>query len=478
MLGSWLFLLLVLLVAALVVVVRKVKLRPGGATFGTAAFGPWPGAVATRLAELAPGLVLGRTEAGELAGWAGEGHWLLFAPTGAGKSTGVLMPSLLSWRASMVAIDVKGELARACAPRLREQGIACVRLDPFGLLDASDAIPKVRLHPVELAARSADPAASWRKLANMIVEPAEGGGAHWADSARMVLASMLAAASAATRRDRVGLRGVLALAGGGKDAMRSMLGRSWPPALEPLVASGAKVIIDAGANERGAILSTLRRQLDFLASPGAMEAIGGTWEQDGHWQPQALLEPDRPVALFVILPAERLSTHARLLRVAIGCVVEQLLAAGPSASRRLLLALDEAAALGPLEAVTEGVGLFRGYGARMLLAFQDEGQLQATYGPNLAASIHANCHSLYWGMRDLATCERVAALLGERTVLASSRELGKLPLEGAGATGKREVARKLLNPDELRRLPADAMIALAGGEAPARLRLLAPNERL
>ena len=84
---------LVILVAGVLLVLR---FKPG-TTFGSADFGPWPGASTPVGKRLPPGLVLGKTQAGELAGWSGEEHWLLIAPTGAGKSTGVLIPSIMQW---------------------------------------------------------------------------------------------------------------------------------------------------------------------------------------------------------------------------------------------------------------------------------------------------------------------------------------------------------------------------------------------
>jgi type IV secretion system protein VirD4 len=58
----------------------------------------------------------------------------VFAPVGAGKSTGLVIPFLLSCEESCVVIDFKGELALATAEARRRMGHEIVILDPYGVV--------------------------------------------------------------------------------------------------------------------------------------------------------------------------------------------------------------------------------------------------------------------------------------------------------------------------------------------------------
>jgi type IV secretion system protein VirD4 len=57
-----------------------------------------------------------------------------FAPVGAGKSTGLVIPFLLTCDESAVVIDFKGELALATAETRRRMGHEIVILDPYGVV--------------------------------------------------------------------------------------------------------------------------------------------------------------------------------------------------------------------------------------------------------------------------------------------------------------------------------------------------------
>ncbi len=457
-----------LAVIAAVLLARRFK---AGDTYGSAAFGSWPGPLTPLGDKPPPGLVLGKQD-GDWASWTGEGHWLLLAASGAGKSTGVIEPSIKHWNGSMLAVDVKGELVRNCAGQLRADGIQPLRFDPFGLCDDLAAVPAVALDalaPITSAVEDAARAEACLRLAGIIIDPpGSARDAHWAESARAVLGGLLAACCAGgLARPRI--QDVLELLESGPKAI-ARLKRSGSAAsdLDKLAASASALITGAGPSERGAILSSIRRQLAFCSSANIIASLSGSW------QPAELLEERQRSALFLVLPANRLSSHGRLLRLVIGLLAEQLLAAGPSRERRLLLAIDEAGVLGPLEAIAQGVALFRGFGATFLLAFQDDQQLDAAYGADLAASIRSNCHMACWGVRDLATSQRLSASLGERTVLGRARTSGAMP-GSDGASSLRESARPLLAADEIRRLPADTILAFPSGHRPCRLQLIKPE---
>jgi type IV secretion system protein VirD4 len=61
----------------------------------------------------------------------GGGHVMTFAPTGAGKGIGAVIPTLLSYPGPVIVVDPKGENYAVTARRRRELGQQVICLDPF-----------------------------------------------------------------------------------------------------------------------------------------------------------------------------------------------------------------------------------------------------------------------------------------------------------------------------------------------------------
>ena len=76
------------------------------------------------------GVLLGRRRR-RLIGWSDDRHLLTVAGTRAGKGASLIIPNLLLYAGSVLAIDPKGELARITGRRRAELGKLVV-LDPFG----------------------------------------------------------------------------------------------------------------------------------------------------------------------------------------------------------------------------------------------------------------------------------------------------------------------------------------------------------
>jgi type IV secretion system protein VirD4 len=73
----------------------------------------------------------------------GEGHVLCFAPTGAGKTTSLVVPTLVSWSGSVVVYDLKGENYKLTAGYRAECGHVVFRFAPL------DPINSNRFNPLE-----------------------------------------------------------------------------------------------------------------------------------------------------------------------------------------------------------------------------------------------------------------------------------------------------------------------------------------
>jgi hypothetical protein len=53
-----------------------------------------------------------------------DGHILIVGGSGSGKTSGLVIPSILAWEGSVFAVDIKGELAAATAHRPGERKIS------------------------------------------------------------------------------------------------------------------------------------------------------------------------------------------------------------------------------------------------------------------------------------------------------------------------------------------------------------------
>ncbi|MCA1379032.1 type IV secretory system conjugative DNA transfer family protein [Bradyrhizobium sp. IC4060] len=89
---------------------------------------------------------------------------------------------------------------------------------------------------------------------------------------------------------------------------------------------------------------------------------------------------DQTTTLYLVVDEEKLSVYAGFRRVMVGCAINALTRAKSRKrpKHKVLLLLDEAAALGSLEPLERGVGYLRAY-CTPILIFQDMHQLKALY---------------------------------------------------------------------------------------------------
>ena len=76
----------------------------------------------------------------------GDRHVLTLGPTGSGKGTGLIIPTLSTFRGSALVIDCKGESAAVVAARRRWGDV--IVLNPFGVMvDRYPDLQKSRIQP-------------------------------------------------------------------------------------------------------------------------------------------------------------------------------------------------------------------------------------------------------------------------------------------------------------------------------------------
>ena len=138
--------------------------------------------------------------------------------------------------------------------------------------------------------------------------------------------------------------------------------------------------------------------------------------------------------------------------------------------QKLLLMLDEFAALGRLDFFESQLAFMAGYGIRSFLITQSLNQLERAYGPNHA--ILDNCHiRVAFSTNDERTAKRVSDALGTATEMRAMKNYAGhrlSPWLGHLMVSRQETSRPLLTPGEVMQLSPNEAIVMVSGVHPVR----------
>jgi type IV secretion system protein VirD4 len=190
------------------------------------------------------------------------------------------------------------------------------------------------------------------------------------------------------------------------------------------------------------------------------------------WRIRDLVEGDRPVTLYLVVPPSDISRTKPLVRLILNQIgrrlTEDLHAKGRR--HRLLLMLDEFPALGRLDFFESALAFMAGYGLKSFLIAQSLNQIEKAYGPNNA--ILDNCHvRVSFATNDERTAKRVSDALGTATEMRAMKNYAGhrlSPWLGHLMVSRQETARPLLTPGEVMQLPPGDELVLVSGVPPIR----------
>ena len=418
-------------------------------------------------------IFLGAAADGTLLGLDDNRHCLTVAGSRAGKGVSVIVPNLCLYPGSALVIDPKGENAALTAARRGMGSSYCEGmgqevhiLDPFGTVSH---YPSASFNPLSVFNLPSKKTAEWAiddaaLIANALVTPGGERDSHWDESARSVLEMLILHVLTTEAPEARTLPRVRQLLMTG-DFLEPMQGNA---AFGGLIAGAAGALLALGEQERGSILSTARRNTKFLDSPAMQEVLVRNDFDLGDLK-------RCPMTLYLCLPASRLHTHARWLRLMIGLALALMEREPARPALPVLFLMDEFAALGKMEVIETATGLMAGYGVKLWPILQDLTQLKRHYRESWETFLgNAGLHQ-FFGNTDLTTLEHVSKRLGKTHVLSvTENENERAGQGGQGVSVKADTA-PLLNPDEVEYFFArerQKQIVLIPGQMPWALRRL------
>ena len=405
----------------------------------------------------------------------GPEHVMAFAPTRSGKGVGLVIPTLLSWTGSAVIHDIKGENWQLTAG-WRAKFSYCLLFNPT---DARSA----RYNPLLEVRKGPDEVRDVQNIADILVDP-EGvleRRSHWEKTSHSLLVGAILHVLYAEEEKTLARVATFL-----SDPQRSFpqtlrrmmgtnhLGTPEKPRVHPVVASAAREVLNKSENERSGVLSTAMSFLGLYRDPTV-----ATTTADCDWRIIDLVDAERPVSLYLVIPPSDISRTKPLVRLVLNQIGRRLterLEGDPAKRRKhqLLMMLDEFPALGRLDFFETALAFMAGYGIRAYLIAQSLNQISKAYGENNA--ILDNCHvRIAFSSNDERTAKRISDALGTATELRAQRNYAGsrlAPWLSHVMVSRQETARPLLTPGEVMQLPATDELVMVSGLPPIRAQKL------
>jgi type IV secretion system protein VirD4 len=413
----------------------------------------------------ADGVVLGHF-AGRYLRHNGPEHVLCFAPTRSGKGVGLVIPTLLTWPSSTIIHDIKGENFQLTSG-WRAQFGPVLLFDPTNPASAAYN-PLLEIRKGDCEVRDA------QNIADILVDP-EGAlerRNHWEKTSHSLLVgAILHVLYAEADKTLAGVANFLS------DPLRpieaTLNAMLASPHLggrvHPVVASVARELLNKSENERSGVLSTTMSFLGLYRDPVVAKVTGRS-----DWRIRDLIDGPQPISLYLVVPPSDIARTKPLMRLVLNQIGRRLTESLDTDQRRhkLLLMLDEFAALGRLDFFESQLAFMAGYGIRGFLITQSLNQLERAYGPNHA--ILDNCHiRVAFSTNDERTAKRVSDALGTATEMRAMKNYAGhrlSPWLGHLMVSRQETSRPLLTPGEVMQLSPDEAVVMVSGVHPVRAR--------
>src|SRR5262245_54906322 len=445
------------MVVAIAFSVWRAKEAQHVTTYGSAR---WADAREVRRAGLLgpDGVVLGRFD-GRYLRHNGPEHVLCFAPTRSGKGVGLVIPTLLTWPYSTIVHDIKGENFQLTSGWRARFG-SVLLFDPTNPASAAYN-PLLEIRKGDCEVRDA------QNIADILVDP-EGAlerRNHWENTSHSLLVgAILHVLYAEIDKTLGGVANFLSDPSRPIEAtLNAMLATPHlGERVHPVVASAARELLNKSENERSGVLSTTMSFLGLYRDPVVAKVTGRS-----DWRIRDLVDGPRPISLYLVVPPSDIARTKPLMRLVLNQIGRRLTESLDTDRRRqkLLLMLDEFAALGRLDFFESQLAFMAGYGIRSFLITQSLNQLERAYGPNHA--ILDNCHiRIAFSTNDERTAKRVSDALGTATEMRAMKNYAGhrlSPWLGHLMVSRQETSRPLLTSGEVMQLsPTEAIIMVSG----------------
>ncbi|MCA9173290.1 MAG: type IV secretory system conjugative DNA transfer family protein [Planctomycetales bacterium] len=336
--------------------------------------------------------------------YVGDSHLLTVAPTGSGKGRSVIIPNLLAYDGPIVVTDPKGENFAVTARAREQMGQQVYRLDPFNIAgEQTDALNPFDIFDLE----GTDIESDSQMIAELLSLESSGLDAFWDISARALLSGIFAYLGTTKQGDERKFSEIVNTTHS-DDVVYNLavvldtIGKQLPKMAYQEIAS----FLQKADKERSGVLSTANSYLKAFVSERVQRSL------DSSSFPINDIVEGKPISIYLIIPPDKLKSHAALLRLWVGTIMRAITSRKIIPNKRTLFVLDECAQLGRVGFLESAITLCRGYGLQTWTFWQDLSQIESLYEVGWNTMVN-NCAVVQaFGAKNDRVAQQIADLIG------------------------------------------------------------------
>lgn len=386
-------------------------------------------------------------------------HALLTAPTRSGKGAGVVIPTLLNWKGSVVCLDIKHENYKITSGFRKECGQKVFMWAPSNETGKSHCY-----NPLDYVSR--DP---WKQISDLqvltriLVPDDNRGSSFWENEARAFFVGL--AIYVIDNDDMPSTIGSINRLMGTEEDLGDVCKHIIKTYKKTLPAAMVKTLMNfanKAAKERSGVKSTLNSALTLWDNP-AIDAVTAKSDFDIRD-----LRKEQ-ISIYVGVTTGQIAALAPLIRIFFEQVITILSSKIPDADEphQVLLLMDEFHMLGKMDVMMKAFTLVAGYNTRVMAIIQGLKFLDVTYGRNERDGILSCCaHQIFYTANDLETARYVSESCGEKTIETTSTSQKKSMSYEPPTKNTSYRAKPLISKNEVRQLSTKEEIILVEASKP------------
>jgi type IV secretion system protein VirD4 len=417
-------------------------------------------------------ILIGRT-GGTYHKFAGSEH--LYARTGSGKSSSVVIPNAFAWRGSLVVLDVKGEAFKATAGYRRDVlGQDVYLFDP-----AAENERTHRWNPLQPVQR--DSVSRFDQISRQAfmlfpdstVGSTSNADAFWTPSARGAFTAVATLLSETPGADFT-IAGVLRMfaRSDSRDVLARMIQQrraNGGPGYSQIAIDGLSDYLGGSPDQVGGIRKMTSTRLQSWFNPRIAASTAAS-----DFDLRQIRR--RPTTIYVTVQPGNIARMKSVLALFFDALVnlntDVVPEDDPAIKCQTLVILDEFIRLGRMESLSEAAQYVRGYGLRFLYVIQSKAQLRAKYGADSAEDLFDNTGcEIVFGTNDLRLTKELSERMGDDTINVVTKNRPRW-LAWMNWSKQSEAEhphrRPLMLPQEIARLAPTEQIVLRPGMLPMR----------